>query len=68
MWELLECVGSIQALYVRNRDGCTALQLAEMNGHEAIVNCLNSFLEAVVGLTSSRIVLNLSGSNNMVML
>ncbi|KZS05962.1 putative Phosphoinositide 3-kinase adapter protein 1 [Daphnia magna] len=47
MWELLECVGSIQALYVRNRDGCTALQLAEMNGHEAIVNCLNSFLEAV---------------------
>ncbi|KAI9553615.1 hypothetical protein GHT06_021537 [Daphnia sinensis] len=47
MWELLECLGSIQALYVRNRDGCTALQLAEMNGHEAIVNCLNSFLEAV---------------------
>ncbi|XP_057378339.1 uncharacterized protein LOC130700317 isoform X2 [Daphnia carinata] len=46
-WELLECLGSIQALYVRNRDGCTALQLAEMNGHEAIVNCLNSFLEAV---------------------
>lgn len=66
-WELLECLGSIQALHVQNCDGWTALQLAEMNGHEAVVNCLNSFIEAVVSLPLYTSFLFL-GSNHMMMI
>lgn len=48
MWILLECLGAIEALYVRNFNGLTALKLAEMHGHTTIVNCLTSFKQVVV--------------------
>ncbi len=53
MWVLLECLGAIEALYVRNFNGLTALQLAERHGHTAIINCLNSFKQVVVSFFTS---------------
>lgn len=47
-WALLECVGAVQAIYVRNFNGLTALQLAEQNGHDAVINCLQSFIQILV--------------------
>jgi phosphoinositide 3-kinase adaptor protein 1 len=47
-WALLECIGAVQAIYVRNINGLTALQLAEQNGHDAVINCLQSFIQTVV--------------------
>lgn len=48
VWNLLECIGAVQALYVRNFHGFTALQLAEMHGQIAVSNILKSFLQVVV--------------------
>ncbi|EFX77290.1 hypothetical protein DAPPUDRAFT_321563 [Daphnia pulex] len=44
-WALLECVGAVQAIYVRNCNGLTALELAEENGHNGVINCLQSFIQ-----------------------
>jgi ankyrin repeat protein len=47
-WALLECVGAVQAIYVRNCNGLTALELAEENGHNGVINCLQSFIQILV--------------------
>lgn len=48
MWTLLECLGAVQALHVRNFHGFTPLQLTEIHGHKDVTNILNSFIQVIV--------------------
>lgn len=49
LWALIEsCPFTISALNIHNRQGMTALQLAEANGHQSIVNDLKSIVEVMV--------------------